>query len=221
MRIVFISDTHSMIPTHPIPDGDVIACGGDISNRGSERDIRNFAKWYDSLPHKYKVVIAGNHDFSFERTPELARKWLCSNNKIIYLQDRAVELDGVKFYGSPWQPEFCNWAFNLPRDTGELGGKWSLIPDDTDVLITHGPPAGILDKCTHGERVGCEELEIEVNTRVRPKVHIFGHIHEDYGTLEKNGILFINASTCTVRYDPTNKPIIVDLIDGVVTIIEE
>lgn len=221
MRIVFVSDTHSMVPTHPIPDGDVIVCSGDISNRGSERDIREFAQWFGGLPHKHKITIAGNHDFSFERTPELAQKWLTENNKIIYLQDRAVELDGIKFYGSPWQPEFCNWAFNLPRDTGELGDKWDLIPNDIDVLITHSPPHGILDRCDHGERVGCEELEVEIFSRIRPKIHAFGHIHEDYGTLEMYNILFVNASTCTLQYNPSNKPIVVDLVDGETTIIEE
>jgi len=221
MRIVFISDTHSMIPTHPIPDGDVIVCSGDISNRGSERDIKNFAKWYDSLPHKHKITIAGNHDLSFQSTPELAQRWLCNNNKIIYLQDRAVKLDGVVFYGSPWQPEFCDWAFNLPRDTGELGVKWSMIPDDTDVLITHGPPHGILDLCSHGVRGGCEELLADVVNRVRPKVHVFGHIHEARALYETDSVLFINASTCTLAYDPTNKPIVIDLIDGKTTIIEE
>lgn len=221
MRIVFISDTHSMIPTHAIPDGDVIVCSGDISNRGSEWDITDFAKWYDGLPHKYKITIAGNHDFSFERTPELAQKWLCDGNKIIYLQDKAVTLDGVKFYGSPWQPEFGSWAFNLSRDTGELGAKWDLINIDTDVLITHGPPAGILDLCSHGERVGCDELLREVMDRIKPKIHVFGHIHEQYSTLNKNDTLFINASTCTLQYDPTNRPIVVDLIDGIVTIIQD
>jgi Icc-related predicted phosphoesterase len=148
----------------------------------------------------------------------MALAWLTFRNKIIYLQDRAIELNGVKFYGSPWQPEFCNWAFNLSRDTGELGDKWAMIPEDTDVLITHGPPMGILDKCDHGKRVGCEELFNEVTHRVKPKIHVFGHIHEEYGTHKTDDTLFVNASTCTVMYEPTNPPIVVDLIDGKVTI---
>ena len=218
MRIVFVSDTHSMIPTNDIPDGDVIVCSGDISNRGSEYDVKAFSRWYESLPHAHKIVIAGNHDFSFERTPELAVDWLTKDNDIIYLIDQAIELDGVKFYGSPWQPEFCNWAFNLSRDTGELGEKWAAIPEDTEVLITHGPPAGILDLCDHGEGVGCEELLNEVKHRVKPKIHVFGHIHEAYGTHRTDDTLFINASTCTVRYKPTNPPIVVDLVNGKTTL---
>lgn len=220
MRIVYISDTHSMKPEHPIPDGDVIVCSGDISNRGSEKDIRSFALWYNNLPHKHKIVIAGNHDFSFERTPKLAQGWLCNATKIIYLEDRGIEIDGVRFYGSPWQPEFFNWAFNLPRDTGELGVKWGLIPDDTDVLITHGPPNGILDRCSDGRRVGCEELLDKVRD-IKPKIHVFGHIHEAYGTHQTADTLFINASTCTLQYEPTNKPIVVDLINGIATLVED
>jgi len=104
-------------------------------------------------------------------------------NATCYLENSGVEIDGVKFWGSPWQPEFFNWAFNLPRGR-RLAEIWALIPDDTEVLITHTPPYGILDRVDSGEHVGCEDLRRALQ-RVKPKVHVFGHIHEDRGVVEQ------------------------------------
>jgi Icc-related predicted phosphoesterase len=117
-----------------------------------------------------------------------------------YLQDQSVIIEGLKFYGSPWQPTFHNWAFN--KDRGEkIKTEWDKIPSDTDVLITHGPPFGILDKTVDNEKVGCEELLLAVN-RIKPKIHIFGHIHENYGEIKLNGTHFINPSSCDYNYIP-------------------
>jgi Icc-related predicted phosphoesterase len=127
-----------------------------------------------------------------------------------YLQDSGVEINGVKFWGSPWQPWFHDWAFNLKTST-QLRSKWNLIPTDTDVLLTHGPPFGILDRTQRtGESVGCHELLLAVR-RVSPKLHVFGHIHEGYGMKQVGETLFANASTCTLQYRPTNSPVVVDL----------
>jgi len=117
-----------------------------------------------------------------------------------------VTVAGIKFYGSPWQPWFYDWAFNLKRRT-EIRAKWDLIPLDTEVLITHGPPYGILDRTTRGERVGCEEL-LEAIKQIRPRLHVFGHIHEAYGIRSNDDISYINGSNCDVRFRLVNPPIV-------------
>tara|TARA_R110002073_G_scaffold128374_2_gene274096 strand:- start:242 stop:643 length:402 start_codon:yes stop_codon:yes gene_type:complete len=127
----------------------------------------------------------------------------------IYLQDESVEIEGLKIYGSPWQPWFFNWAFNL-RTPEELKEKWDKIPEDTDVLVTHGPPLGILDLTMDGLNVGCSEL-IKAVERIKPRAHIFGHIHEGYGDTMLDGCIFVNASINTHRYRPINEPIIFEI----------
>lgn len=109
-------------------------------------------------------------------------------------------MEGIKFYGSPWQPWYYDWAFNEQRGE-KIKAKWDLIPEDTDVLITHGPPMGILDKTLESGHVGCEELVKAVH-RIKPKLHIFGHIHEDHGELRLHGTHFVNAASCNLKYKP-------------------
>lgn len=128
----------------------------------------------------------------------------------LYLQDQSTSIYGLKIYGTPWQPEFCHWAFNLKRGQPLLD-KWDLIPDDTDILITHGPPVGYGDLCAIGVRAGCVELLNTVQKRVRPKYHVYGHIHEGYGTRSDGRTVFINASICDLAYNPSNKPIVFDI----------
>jgi hypothetical protein len=150
-------------------------------------------------------VVAGNHDFLFEHERARAEELL---GDVTYLQDERADIEGLALWGSPWQPWFCDWAFNLER--GEpLVQKWSLIPDDTDILVTHGPPHGILDRTQRGERVGCAALT-EAVARVAPKLHVFGHIHEDRGTLRRGPTLFVNASNCDLRYEPVHAPVVID-----------
>lgn len=136
MRIISISDTHGLHEDLDIPDGDVLVHAGDMTSHGRLAQIEDFNKWISSFPHKNKIVISGNHDWGFQKQSKQARELLAS---CIYLQDENVEIEGVKFYGSPWQPEFFNWAFNLPRGK-ELKSIWGNIPDETDLLITHNPP---------------------------------------------------------------------------------
>jgi predicted phosphohydrolase len=205
MRIVCISDTHSLHDGLVIPDGDLLIHAGDMSRRGKESEIRDFDRWLGSLPHRNKVVIAGNHDFNFERSPS-SRAWITNAR---YLEDDSVVVGGLRIYGSPWQPRFYDWAFNLDRGA-PIRAKWDRIPVGTDVLITHGPPMGIFDRTSRGEHVGCEELRDAVR-RIRPHVHIFGHIHEDPGLREEDGTTFVNASTCNLDYRPVQPPIVVDL----------
>jgi predicted phosphohydrolase len=206
MRIVCLSDTHDLHDQLQVPDGDLLLHAGDATMRGSEAQIRAFDRWLATLPHRHKVVIAGNHDWAFERTPAAARSWL---RAATYLEDSEVTVDGVRIWGSPWQPWFYDWAFNLERGPA-IAAKWDRIPAGIDVLVTHGPPAGILDRTDQGDAVGCADLLAAVR-RVRPKLHVFGHIHEAYGTLEQDGVRFVNASNCSVRYRPVQPPIVVDL----------
>ncbi len=205
VRLVCLSDLHSKQDQVVVPDGDVLIVTGDLTLRGERHEIAAFDDWLGRQRHPHRIVIAGNHDFGFERAPD-ARTWITAAT---YLQDELATVGGLRIWGSPWQPWFHDWAFNLPRGEA-LRAKWDLIPDGVDVLLTHGPPHGILDRCFDGREVGCEALR-EAVFRVRPRVHVFGHIHEAYGEEVIEGIRFVNASTCTLAYQPTNPPIVVDL----------
>ena len=145
MKILTISDTHTkhnQIPLEWLEPADMIIHAGDISSMGSLREIENFCNWFDRLDqYDHKIFIAGNHDWGFQERPTEAMEIVNSYKTIKYLKDSSIVCDGVKIYGSPWQPEFFNWAFNLKRGA-KLQEKWDLIPLDTDILITHGPAYG-------------------------------------------------------------------------------
>src|SRR4051794_39961846 len=173
MRIVCVSDTHGYHELTTIPDGDILVHGGDICRHGGLEDVDEFNRWLGTLPHKHKVVICGNHDWCFQEKPAEARARITN---AVYLEDSGCEIEGLKFYGSPWTPLFCDWAFMLPRGP-KMAAKWSLIPDGLDVLITHGPPEGIRDFNRTGEPCGCRDLLVRV-LDAKPRLHVFGHIHE-------------------------------------------
>ncbi|MBX7219371.1 MAG: metallophosphatase domain-containing protein [Blastocatellia bacterium] len=206
MRLVAISDTHSKHGQLEIPAGDVLIHAGDFTRIGSLDDIAEFNRWLGTLPHRHKIIIAGNHDWGFQLAPEPARMLITN---AMYLQDSGATVAGVRFWGSPWQPWFMDWAFNL-KYPAELREKWDLIPADTEVLITHGPPLGFGDRTMNGHAAGCGELLAAIR-RIRPKVHICGHIHEGYGAVTHQGTAFINASSCDFHYQAINPPIVWDL----------
>lgn len=208
MKIVCISDTHNLTDYLTLPDGDVLVIAGDVCAYGRLSEIEQFHQFVKKQSHPYKVMIAGNHDWPFSRQPD-ADEIKALKRDVIYLQDSGCEIEGVKFWGSPWQPEFFGWAFNLYRGK-PLAEKWAMIPTDTDVLITHGPPYGILDEVPSGEAVGCEDLANEL-IRVKPKLHVFGHIHHTYGMKIYENTVYVNASICTERYLPYNPPIVVEI----------
>ncbi len=205
MRLVVLSDTHGLHDRMEVPDGDVLIHSGDMTNRGELHEVRAFDAFLARLDHRHKLVIAGNHDFCFERQPAAARELL---RHAVYLEDEAAEVEGVRFYGSPWQPWFYDWAFNLERGA-EIRAKWALIPDDVEVLITHGPPLGHGDVTARGDAVGCADL-LERIRQVRPRYHLFGHIHEAFGTSTDGTTTYVNASTCDLRYRPVNPPVVLD-----------
>jgi Icc-related predicted phosphoesterase len=205
MRIVAISDTHTLHNQTRIPDGDVLIHAGDFTERGTLTEVLDFELFLRKLPHKYKILIAGNHDFYFENFPHQAKEIV---SKYIYLLDQQVVINGVKIYGSPWQPTFQNWAFNLNRGA-EIKAKWDLIPPDVDVLVTHGAPYGIGDQTIEGEKIGCEDLLSAVQ-RIKPKYHVYGHIHEGYGQRVIGETNFLNVAICNRHYQATNSPTIID-----------
>jgi predicted phosphodiesterase len=207
MRIVCISDTHGLHDHVQVPDGDILIHAGDHCNHGRQSEVRKFDAWLAKQPHRHKIFIAGNHDWPWQKQARYAPMWIKSG--AIYLRDTAITIEGVKLYGSPWQPDFCNWAFNLPRGP-LLAAKWQAIPDDTDILVTHGPPLDILDRNSGDERTGCADLAHHVG-RVRPRLHVFGHIHDGYGVVELDGTTFVNACACDYEYEPVNPPIVVNL----------
>jgi Icc-related predicted phosphoesterase len=170
-------------------------------------EISDFNDWLGSLPHKHKVVVAGNHDILFE-TQHGSRALLTNAT---YLENSGAVIEGLKFWGSPVQPEFNDWAFNVKRGQ-DIKKYWDMIPDDTDVLITHGPPWGLLDQIRPGrevEHLGCGEL-LKAVRRIKPKLHVFGHIHGGYGTFKEGPTQFVNASLLNEAYKPVNAPIVVD-----------
>jgi predicted phosphohydrolase len=200
MRIVAVADTHTFHnDLGAIPDGDVFIHAGDMCRGGRLDELRAVADWLNSLPHRYKIVIAGNHDWCFARQSREAIEAL--GDGIVYLEDAETTIQNLRFWGSPWQPAFNNWAFNLPR--GEpLARKWARIPSGIDVLITHGPPQGIGDWSGESERLGCEDLLVAVR-RIRPRLHLFGHIHQDGGFWEQDGTCFANVTCWECERGPT------------------
>jgi predicted phosphohydrolase len=209
MRIVCLSDTHLRTEGLVVPEGDLLLHAGDLTGRGKPNEVEAALAWLAALPHPHKVLIAGNHDFLFQEDPERARALVARHPGLTYLEDEETRVGDLRIWGSPWQPWFFDWAFNVKRGP-ELAAIWSRIPEGTDVLVTHGPPLGILDRTADGREVGCEDLLRRVEA-VRPRLHVFGHIHEAYGRLERDGTLFVNASTCDLRYAPVHPPVSVDL----------
>ena len=215
MKITLISDTHNKhkLITDDLPGGDLLIHAGDISSMGYEHEIREFCKWYNSLDnYTNKVFIAGNHDWGFQNNTEKVKEILDFYENITYLQDdsRLLSEDMVNVYGSPWQPEFYNWAFNLPRQGVELKERWDSIPSNTDILITHGPAYGYVDKVIgRTENLGCELLAERIK-ELKPKIHVCGHIHTGYGYTFDGDTHYINASVLNESYVYHNKPLTIE-----------
>jgi Icc-related predicted phosphoesterase len=208
MKITFISDTHTKHKhiTKDLPGGDLLIHAGDMSSMGYEHEIREFCKWFDSIDnYDHKIFIAGNHDWGFQNNAEKAMQIVNSYKTVDYLQDDWLKVGDdeqmVKVYGSPWQPEFYNWAFNLPKNGSELLEKWNGIPEDTDILITHGPAWGFLDDVEgrRGDHLGCELLAERIKT-IKPKIHVCGHIHTGYGHYFDGHTHYFNAAVLNERY---------------------
>lgn len=219
MKITFISDTHNKHNqvTATLPGGDLLIHAGDTTSMGYKHELQQFMKWFNNLDnYTHKIFIAGNHDRGFQDDPNMCKELLEFYDKITYLEDN-MELIGdnyntsVKVWGSPWQPEFYNWAFNLPRQGDELKEKWGMIPTDVDILVTHGPAWGHLDtvKFNPTFNLGCELLTEQINI-VKPKIHVCGHIHTGYGYKFDGNTHHFNAAVLNEQYNFTQKPITVE-----------
>eukprot|EP00929_Paragymnodinium_shiwhaense_P082480 TRINITY_DN43472_c0_g1_i1.p1 TRINITY_DN43472_c0_g1~~TRINITY_DN43472_c0_g1_i1.p1 ORF type:complete len:273 (-),score=34.01 TRINITY_DN43472_c0_g1_i1:306-1124(-) len=231
-RCVAVSDTHSQHwGMGTIPDGDVLLHAGDLSIYASEEEIRDFNTWLGSLPHKHKIVIAGNHDFLFDDkwcdvpsngafwatgagTPmpdkagrERLRK-LLTNCTLI--NDQTVKIDGITIYGTSVQPPLIGHEWAFCEDDQGCTAAYRRIPEGVDVLLTHCPPFGHGDRTFNGQRLGSRPL-LEACRRLKPQFHVFGHVHDGYGVTQENGITFINASTTTTLYHPWHAPIVFDV----------
>lgn len=212
MKIVNLSDSHNHHDEIPVPDGDMVIYAGDWSIHGNEQESRAFAHWFRNLPHKHKVVIPGNHDKFAERSYTLLKEFFGPD--VHYLDNQGVVIEGLVIWGSPWTPTFGQgWAFNA--DPGEeIQRQWAKIPDDVDILITHGPAYGILDWTFHWDtgakmHVGCYDLLVRLRELKNLKLHVFGHIHEPHGIVEGVRGFAVNAASTHVgrngysfRYHP-------------------
>ena len=222
MKVTLISDTHTKHNqlNGDLPGGDLLIHAGDFMNSGYEpMEAVEFFKWFDKIStYDNKIFIAGNHDRWIENEPKEVQYILTGYNTIDYLQDEWMIIgDGdphdpntktAKVYGSPWQPEFYDWAFNLPRSGEELKTKWDAIPDNTDILITHGPAQTYLDTAGapyNTPLLGCELLKERIEL-IHPKIHVCGHIHGGYGYYYNGHTHFFNASILDERYNYANKP---------------
>jgi predicted phosphodiesterase len=227
MLITAISDTHNTYPE--LPGGDLLLHAGDFSSRGRKDEVMNFMEYLQKQTKKYSYVVfcAGNHELTFQDTPGQARAWIAPylSDRLVYLQEKSVSILGFKIYAAPHTPWFGDLAFNVRR--GVLHYHWDKIPQDTDILVTHGPPEGIGDFVPERtwstesnswtdtfRQVGCAEL-LEAVVRVKPKLHVFGHIHCAYGRYEGTGLVagttFINASSVNEGYEQVNPPVQISL----------
>lgn len=242
MRIVAISDTHTKEREFVIPNGDVLIHAGDFTYKGRKQEVIDFLDWFLELPHKHKVFIAGNHDITLDpyirENPDLSfflksymdknmsKHWIHQEffdrikgtENVHYLDGSGVTIEGLNFWGSPATPTFGDgWGFNYDRGPA-IDAIWEKIPMDTDILITHGPPFGILDAVKYGSTigVGCSNLSGRISER-KIKAHFFGHIHESYGHVEDNETHYFNCCGLDEDYYSSNFPWVIDIEDGEIT----
>lgn len=199
MKIAVISDTHGQHNKVVIPEVDCLIHCGDISSMGTYNQVNNFMNWFSKIDIPYKIFVAGNHDFLLENDTHFKNLFSNYLKDIIYLNDSSFELNGIKIHGSPMSPRFGSWAFMANRGE-DIKKHWDKIPVDTEILITHSPPAKILDKTYSGVNAGCEDLFNKVSEMPNLKYHLFGHIHEGRGRLGLGKTDFINATCVDERY---------------------
>lgn len=211
MRVVCMSDTHGLHERVKVPSGDVLIHAGDFTHHGDPYEVRRFLDWFESQPHEHKILIAGNHDFWVERQNKLFVEKVRGIPRITYLQDSGAEIAGFRVWGSPVQPWFYDWAFNRQRGA-EIQEHWDLIPSDTQILVTHGPPLGVLDHNFADVPTGCENLRDTIAKLSHLKLHVFGHMHPGGGQqIQVGGCLYVNAAICDERGYAKRDPVVVNL----------
>lgn len=223
MKIVIISDTHELHGFVKVPAGDVLIHCGDWTNRGEAGAFEKFLNWFSSKPHKHKVFIAGNHELTLEGNNrdaalDVIKEYTDKNKDLHFLENSSVNIEGLNFYGSPTTPYYFGWAFNFERGES-IAAEWKKIPDNVNVLITHGPSYGILDLVENTDsnigrdlHQGCQDLTNRIAELKELKLHCCGHLHTDGGKkAEVNNVIYVNAAICTEKYKPINNPVIVEL----------
>lgn len=205
MDIVCIADTHGRHDRLRIPAGDVLVHAGDFTEAGEPGEIDLFLDWLAALPYDRKVFIGGNHEFYIEEHAAYFVEQVQGIPGIVYLQDSGVEIEGVKFWGSPVSPRYYDWAFNRTRGP-EIRAHWDLIPSDVNVLVTHCPPAEIGDVNYAGRHEGCADLRAAVGRLPQLRLHVFGHIHTGFGVYRDGGVTFVNAAVLTDNYAVRQEP---------------
>lgn len=213
MKLVCLSDTHGFHEQLRVPKGDVLIHTGDCTRRGRPDEIRRFERWFAGRPHPHKLLVPGNHEVGWDdprRLDGLRRRF--SEGGIRILHDDRCVLGGLTFYGTAWQPRFGEWAFNVPRGE-DLRKKYAKIPAETDVLMTHSPPLGILDRTPTRRHVGARTLRERVQA-VHPRVHLFGHIHNAHGLERRRNTTFVNGAVCDEAGQPRHAPIGLTLPPG-------
>ena len=208
MRMVVISDTHNRMEDIIFPDGDILIHCGDSSNYGTFEELIDFWKHVKILSSRYDRIflVAGNHDFFWVGNQgQVARSIFSQNSNVRYLEDDLETYKGLSFFGSPWTPEYKRWAFMVTNK--EAKWKWYRMPI-CDVLISHGPPFGILDETRDGS-MGCRALSRVVEDRC--KINLFGHIHEARGVHKEKDVLFANTSSLEFTTGLMRAPIVIDV----------
>lgn len=218
-KVLCLSDTHgkekAFITQIQDLQCDMLLHAGDITSMGYRQEVIQFLDWYSSFNHiDFKGFLGGNHDWFLQESPEEFEETLKDYPTLTYLHHRSVEVEGFKLWGSNYSPFFNDWAFNVRR--GEPArALWDLIPEDTNILVVHGPMYGVLDYVEHTkEHVGCKDLRDRIGQLPDLQLFISGHIHGSYSptpTVLKSGIQVVNASLLNEQYRPVNKPILVEL----------
>jgi len=228
LRFVCVSDSHGQHRelTSKLPCGDVLLHAGDFTMAGEQEEVLDFLAWLKSLPFSRKIVIAGNHELTLDRSYEgqhdksrieanAVRDTFAAvchaDESVIYLEDEECWVEGVRIYGSPWQPEFGHWAFNLPRGPA-LADKWRKVPAGTDILLVHGPPLGRGDRTLPSQRrTGCADLLAAIQNRIRPAFVVCGHMHEGAGVTFDGTTHFLNACSVNEHYECVHAPLVFDM----------
>jgi predicted phosphohydrolase len=205
-RLVLLSDTHDRHGQFDVPEGDILLHAGDFTFQGRGPELVRFNAWLDELDFDQKVIIPGNHELTFEKAWSLAEALVPAADAI--LNGELYEYGDLKIWGEPRQPWFYNWAFNVKRPAMEQ--VWEKVPQDIDVLLTHGPPLGFGDLTPRGEHVGCS-FQLDWIKQHQPKLVVCGHIHYGYGEYMIGNTKVVNASICNEKYKPMNKPVVVEL----------
>lgn len=205
MKIICISDTHNKHRELSIPDGEIIIHAGDFTEAGTKAETTEFLAWFSKLPHPYKILIAGNHDFFLEKNLDNTANFIPAN--INYLMNSGISIHGLNFWGSPYTLGNGSWAFN-EDSAHKMTKHWDKIPLQTQYLITHSPPYGILDELDNKQHIGCPKLAQHID-RLKLPHHIFGHNHGDYGIVRTKHTIFLNAASLDNKYRPINAPLVV------------